>query len=197
VVTGDEDAAVVAAGLADATVVAITGAAELTLEATAVVTATGAAVVMKTPPGTEVLTAAAEVATADVLIAEIAPAADWQLPVGAARAEEVASPSCSTELPGLGNSRSVESLVMQPLPMLAVNISGRALYALISRSISWVALRGSRSKVSSSLNSRLDPEPVMVIGAQFMYISRLPILLNQVQARTAEPVGRVVGTVKL
>jgi hypothetical protein len=29
-----------------------------------------------------------------------------------------------------------------------------------------------------------------------MYISRLPILLNQVHARTAVPVGRDVGTVK-
>jgi hypothetical protein len=37
----------------------------------------------------------------------------------------------------------------------------------------------------------------MLIGAQFMYISRFPILLNQVQASVAEPVGREVGTVKL
>jgi hypothetical protein len=37
----------------------------------------------------------------------------------------------------------------------------------------------------------------MVIGAQFIYISRFPILLNQVQASVAEPVGRLLGTVKL
>jgi len=37
---------------------------------------------------------------------------------------------------------------------------------------------------------------VRVIGAQFMYISRLPILLNHVHARTAVPVGSVEGTVK-
>jgi hypothetical protein len=37
----------------------------------------------------------------------------------------------------------------------------------------------------------------MVIGAQFMYISRLPILLNHVQARVADPVGRADGMVKV
>jgi hypothetical protein len=50
-------------------------------------------------------------------------------PVGVDRAEEVCRPSCSTESPGSGKSKSVESTVAQPLPMLAVNMSGRALYA--------------------------------------------------------------------
>lgn len=66
--------------------------------------------------------------------------------------------------------------------MLAVNMSGRALKAAWSR-----AMRSLRL---------LEP-PVSVTGAQFMYISRFPTLLNQVQARVALPVGRVVGIVKL
>jgi hypothetical protein len=49
--------------------------------------------------------------------------------------------------------------------------------------------------LSSSL--RLDDDPVRVTGAQFMYISRFPTLLNQVHARVAFPVGRDVGMVKL
>ena len=51
--------------------------------------------------------------------------------------------------------------------------------------------------IRSSSSLRFDEEPVIVTGAQFMYISRFPILLNQVQARVAVPVGRVVGIVKL
>jgi hypothetical protein len=50
-----------------------------------------------------------------------------QEPVGVERADDVCSPSCSTEFPGSGNRRSVESTVPQPLPMLATNMSGRAL----------------------------------------------------------------------
>lgn len=101
------------------------------------------------------------------------------------RAEEVCWPSCSTESPGSGKRTSVESTVPQPLPTLATNISGRALYAAWSRS--WMRAA-----------SRLEDEPpVMVMGAQFMYISRLPTLLNHVQARVAEPVGRLLGTGKL
>lgn len=51
--------------------------------------------------------------------------------------------------------------------------------------------------MTSLLLRRFDEPPVRVMGAQFMYISRLPILLNQVQASVAEPVGRDVGMVKL
>jgi hypothetical protein len=102
-------------------------------------------------------------------------------------------PSFSTESPGLGKARSVESTVPHPLLILAVNMFGRALKAAVSRSMSWVMLRVMRS--SSSL--RLDEAPVMVTGAQFMYISRFPILLNQVHARVAVPVGSDVGIVKL
>ena len=56
-------------------------------------------------------------------------------------------------------------------------------------------LRVMRSSTSTSL--RLDEAPVIVTGAQFMYISRFPILLNQVQARVAVPVGSEDGMVKL
>ena len=63
----------------------------------------------------------------------------------------------------------------------------------MSLSISCVMLRD----MSSSSSLRFDDDPVMVIGAQFMYISRLPILLNQVHAKTAVPVGSEVGIVKL
>jgi hypothetical protein len=53
-----------------------------------------------------------------------------------------------------------------------------------------------RAMSSSSSVLRLPAAAVRETGAQFMYISRLPILLNQVQANVAVPVGRVVGTVK-
>jgi len=93
-------------------------AADVTAGATevAATVAPDAATVAKTP---------AEAAGAVVTAAEVAPVAEaaepadavpdspatiaWQLPVGVARAEEVAKPSCSTESPGLGKSRSVES----------------------------------------------------------------------------------------
>jgi hypothetical protein len=57
-------------------------------------------------------------------------------PVGAERAADVARPSCSTESPGSGKRTSAESTVAQPLPMLARNMFGRALYAAVSRSTS-------------------------------------------------------------
>lgn len=50
--------------------------------------------------------------------------------------------------------------------------------------------------MNSSSSLRFEEAPEIVIGAQFMYISRLPILLNQVQASTAVPVGRLDGMVK-
>jgi hypothetical protein len=50
--------------------------------------------------------------------------------------------------------------------------------------------------MSSSSSLRFEALAVRVTGAQFIYISRLPILLNQVQARVTSPVGRVVGMVK-
>lgn len=61
--------------------------------------------------------------------------------------------------------------------MLAVNMSGKASKAEVSRLV--------------------EELPVMVTGAQFMYISRLPILLNHVQAMVALPAGTESGMVKL
>lgn len=192
-----------------------TGVEATTLEATdatGVEEANGAEVawddgtVAKTPPE---IGAAEEVATAAEVVAleaaaEVAedpdPAVAVALPETAfphpapvgATGVAVEMPSCSSESPGLGNFKSWESTEVHWLPMFAVNISGRALYAAVSRSISWVMLRA----MSSSSSLRLDEDAVRVIGAQFMYISRLPILLNQVQASVAVPVGRVVGIVK-
>ena len=94
-----------------------------------------------------------------------------QVPVGSL----VPVLSLVTSGPGSGNRRSKVSRVLQPLPALATNISGRA------------------EKATSGV-----PEPaVMVTLAQFMYISRFPILLNQVQAKTALPAGVSAGTVNL
>lgn len=108
-----------------------------TADATGVEEATGAevaldapaddATVAKTPPvatGDEEATTAAEVALEAAAVvaldaaAEVAPAVavappetalPQPVPVGVARAAEVAVPSCSTESPGFGKRRSVES----------------------------------------------------------------------------------------
>ena len=79
------------------------------------------------------------------------------------------APTFCTEAPGSGNSRSLDSLVLQPLPMLATNIGGNE------------AARSVKPGVSVFDSLFLLP-PVTVTGAQFMYISRLPILLNHVHA---------------
>jgi len=82
-----------------------------------------------------------------------------------------------SESPGSGNWTSLLSWDVQLLPMLAVNMSGKA---------------------SNAEVSRLAVElPVMVTGAQFMYISRLPTLLNHVHAMVALPAGTESGMVKL
>ena len=63
------------------------------------------------------------------------------------------------------------SAVVQPLPMLAVNISGKEACRL----------------VMSALADRFLEPAATVMGAQFIYISRLPIRLNHVHARTYSP----------
>lgn len=94
------------------------------------------AIVTKTPPGRDadaVPAEAAEVATDEAPPVGCAaaepepPVALAHVPVGAAVAVEVEPPSKSTESPGLGKTRSKDSAVPQPFPMLATNISGRAL----------------------------------------------------------------------
>ena len=101
------------------------------------------------------------------------PATTLQLgPVGAVSVPE---PSFSTEAPGSGNSTSAESTVSQSLVgMFALNMPGKDdVVRLESSGMPRVSLR-----VAALL---FDP-PLTLMDAQFMYISRLPILLNQVQA---------------
>ena len=69
-------------------------------------------------------------------------------------------PNLSTDVPGSGNCTSAESTVSQSVVgMFALNMAGKDAVALF-----------------------FDP-PLTLIDAQFMYISRLPILLNHVQAK--------------
>lgn len=79
--------------------------------------------------------------------------------------------------PGHGKPTSKFSEVPQllpTLPTLAEKTSGLELKAVLS-----------------------VPEPTPIVTlAQFMYISRLPILLNHVQAKRAGPVGVSLGTLK-
>jgi len=81
----------------------------------------------------------------------------------------------STESPGSGNTMSLLSGVLHcVLGRLAMNMSGSLLKAVLS----------------------LAP-PVIVMGAQFIYISRLPILLNHVHASVDSPLGTSLGMLKL
>lgn len=77
--------------------------------------------------------------------------------------------------PGLGKVISTPSAVVQVSApmflMFALRISGRELKKVL-----------------------LPAEPVIFTGAHLIYISRLPILLNQVHATTASPAGRSDGT---
>lgn len=93
-------------------------------------------------------------------------------PVGAV---SVPLPSFSTEAPGLGKSTSWESTVSQSdVGMFALNMPGKDVARSDSSGMPMVSFR------ESALFA--DP-PLTLIDAQFMYISRFPILLNQVQAR--------------
>jgi hypothetical protein len=91
-------------------------------------------------------------------------------------------PRYLTVLPGAGNRMSYISSVKQPL-MLATNKGGN-----------------SEERFSNATDSDLFFEEllsVIVMGAQFMYISRLPIRLNQVQAMVYSPASMLSGIVKL
>lgn len=79
-------------------------------------------------------------------------------------------PASSRESPGSGKRRSTLSGVVQPL-MLATNMDGKLSRLEIDFS------------VFSVETSRFWAPASTLIGAQFMYISRLPIRLNQVHAR--------------
>ena len=111
-------------------------------------------------------------------------------PVGGARSE--ATPSFSTDAPGLGNWTSLESAVKQfEVGMLATNMAGKE--GVLRPESSGIAKSVSLRGMSSLL---LDP-PVTLMEAQFMYISRLPTLLNQVHARVYAPGAMPAGMAKL
>lgn len=90
--------------------------------------------------------------------------------------------------PASGKLTSRLSIVVHPPGpfTLAIKIGGRALNAV-----------SARETIISRTWERLLEDPPMVTWAQFMYISRLPILLNHVQASRAWPEGASLGTVKV
>lgn len=105
-----------------------------------------------------------------VMVVDEDPEPEAQLPTGGPVFVEV----WSTSGPGLGNMRSTISVVAHPFPTLATNMAGRWL----------IGVEG-------------VPLPaVTVMAAQFMYISRLPILLNHDHAKRASPAGVSTGNVK-
>jgi hypothetical protein len=88
------------------------------------------------------------------------------------------SPLYSTMLPGQGKRMSTFSLVKHSFT-LAMNIGGKAGDCL------------------GVLSDELDGESLAtVMGAQFMYISRLPIRLNHVQAKVYFPGAIPFGIAK-
>ena len=92
----------------------------------------------------------------------------------------VPDPNLSTEAPGSGNWTSAESTVVQSVVgMFALNIAGND---AVARSES-----SEKPRVSLRVVSLFFDPPLTFIDAQFMYISRLPILLNQVQANVYDP----------
>lgn len=84
----------------------------------------------------------------------------------------------STFEPGSGKMTFPPSAVVQPFPMLARNMSGKE--------DARFEISGSCATLVDSTDgsARFFDPATTVMGAQFMYISRLPIRLNQVHART-------------
>lgn len=107
------------------------------------------------------------------------PAAAWHpLPTGAAKALGLLF---TTRLgPGSGSCTSLLPTVVHWFPILAKKIGGRS-----EKAVS----RGPRA-------FRLELPPAIVTLAQFMYISRFPSLLNQLQAKSAAPDAASDGIVK-
>ena len=98
-------------------------------------------------------------------------------PVGAV---SVPLPNFSTEVPGSGNCTSAESTVSQSLAgMFALNIAGKDGAARSESS--------GMPRVSLRVAALFCDPPLTLTDAQFIYISRFPILLNQVQANVYEP----------
>ena len=139
------------------------------------------------PPAAGALGAAAE----DPEEPPAGPAAPHLAPVGGLSSLLLVT----TDLPGSGNCTSVDSVVVQSeAGILATNISGKVPAARDSRlkSAAWVPLRFTSSSSVETVSGsgtveRLLPPPLTTMGAQFMYISRLPTLLNQVHASAYWP----------
>lgn len=99
-------------------------------------------------------------------------------PVGGVKTSALLALAISTDEPGDGNFTSVASAVVQSVTgMFATNMSGNE--AVARPASSGIAY----SSVSLREVSLLLEAPVTLMEAQFMYISRLPTLLNQVHAR--------------
>lgn len=99
-------------------------------------------------------------------------------PVGGVKTSALLALASSTDAPGSGNLTSAPSAVVQSVAgMFAMNMSGNE--AVARPESSGIAY----SRVSLRDVSLLLDAPVTLMEAQFMYISRLPTLLNQVHAR--------------
>lgn len=112
-------------------------------------------------------------------------------PVGGVKTFALLALAISTEAPGSGNLTSAPSAVVHSVAgMFAMNMSGNE---ADPRSCS----SGTEySSVSFREVSLLFEPPVTLMEAQFMYISRLPTLLNQVQASVYAPGVIPAGIVK-
>ena len=115
----------------------------------------------------------AELEPDDPPLAPLGPAPNW--PHSAGGLVNLAPCAISTEAPGTGNWTIADSSGnLHPGEILATNMSGKEGLSRFLE-IGWLIM------------SRLLDPPVTVTGAQFMYISRLPTWLNQVQAREYLP----------
>lgn len=140
---------------------------------------TGAMATLAEEAGAELAACVLEAAgAAEALPPELEPADPPPIPLTAAQVpvkEPAPLPVPVTSGPGSGKVTSLVSTVVQPLARLATKRPGRAENAVAGA-------------------SRFFP-PAMVTDAQFMYISLLPIWLNQVQAKIAAPLLASEGIV--
>ena len=112
-------------------------------------------------------------------------------PVGEAKTFALSALAFSTDAPGLGNLTSVPCAVVQSdTGIFATNMAGKE--AVARSESSGIAY----PSVSLREVSLLLEAPVTLMEAQFMYISRLPTLLNHVQARVYAPGAMPAGIEK-
>ena len=119
------------------------------------------------------------------------PAATHLGPVGGAKTFALLALAFSTDAPGFGNFTSAPCAVVQSdTGMFATNMAGKE---AVARSESSATAYPS---VWLRRVSLLLEAPVTLIEAQFMYISRLPTLLNHVHARVYAPGAMPAGIEK-